>query len=457
MDITSIVLELVVVIAVILVSFVLLRRGLGAEMARIEQAVRTLPPMIQDESREIRAELRDVLAVHQQSLETRFASFGTAQAEQLSSMRREAVEARAAQEQALRERTDAFGDAQSKRLGETNAAVNLLAERLDNAQRDARSEQKENLENITKRIKEMTESNEKRQESIRETLQNSLESVRKDNETKLEAMRATVEEKLQGTLEQRLGESFKLVSERLEQVHSGLGEMKTLANGVGDLKRVLTNVKSRGVWGEVQLSIILEDMLTPDQYSENVRINPESGEVVEFAVNLPGKADGPPVLLAIDAKFPQESYDRLLTAQDAGDVDAVSQAASELDRAIRLEAKRISEKYICPPYSTDFAVMYLPTEGLFAEVVRRPGLSSDIQNKHRVMMTGPTTLAALLSSLQMGFRTLAIEKRTSEVWQVLSAAKTEFRKYGDVWDKIGRQLDTAKKTVEDAGRRTRAV
>ncbi|MBE0529571.1 MAG: DNA recombination protein RmuC [Rhodospirillales bacterium] len=372
-------------------------------------------------------------------------------------MRKEAVEGRAAQEKALKERTDAFAETQTKRLGETNAAMTALAERLEKAQLEARNVQKEVLDGVTAQIKAMTESNEKKQDAIRETLTQSLEAVRKDNETKLEAMRATVEEKLQGTLEQRLGESFKLVSERLEQVHKGLGEMQALATGVGDLRRVLTNVKSRGGWGEVQLGILLEDMLLPDQFVQNVRIKPDSGEMVEFAVKLPGKGDGPPVFLPIDAKFPQEGYDRLLAAQDAGGAEEIEKAAAALERAIRAEAKRICEKYVCPPHSTDFAIMYLPTEGLFAEVIRRPGLCSDIQTKHRVMMTGPTTLAALLSSLQMGFRTLAIEKRSSEVWQVLSAAKTEFRKYGEVWDKIGRQLDSAKKTVDEAGRRTRAV
>jgi DNA recombination protein RmuC len=281
--------------------------------------------------------------------------------------------------------------------------------------------------------------------------------MRKDNEAKLEQMRATVDEKLQGTLETRLGESFKIVSERLEQVHKGLGEMQTLATGVGDLKRVLTNVKSRGGWGEVQLGMLLEDLLTAEQYAKNVRIRPDSGETVEFAVRLPGKGDGVPLFLPIDAKFPQEDYDRLLSAHESGLPDEVEKSALALERAVRAQAKSICEKYVHPPHSTDFAIMYLPTEGLFAEVARRPGLCSDIQATHRVMLTGPTTLAALLTSLQMGFRTLAIEKRSSEVWQVLGAAKAEFRKYGEVWNKLERQLETAKKTVEEAGRRTRAV
>jgi DNA recombination protein RmuC len=270
-------------------------------------------------------------------------------------------------------------------------------------------------------------------------------------------MRATVDEKLQGTLETRLGESFKLVSERLEQVHKGLGEMQTLATGVGDLKRVLTNVKSRGGWGEMQLGMLLEDMLTPEQFEANVKIRPDTAEVVEFAVKLPGKCDDRALYLPIDAKFPHEAYDRLLAAQDAGLVDEAEKAGLALERAVRLQAKTICEKYVHPPFSTDFAILYLPTEGLFAEVIRRPGLCSELQAQYRVMLTGPTTLAALLNSLQMGFRTLAIEKRSSEVWQVLGAAKAEFAKYGDVWDKLSKQLANAQNTVTEAGKRTRAV
>ena len=317
--------------------------------------------------------------------------------------------------------------------------------------------QGERLAELAKKLGELTEKNELRADELRKSVEERLEKLRVDNEAKLEQMRLTVDEKLQSTLETRLGESFKQVSDRLEQVHKGLGEMQTLATGVGDLRRVLTNVKSRGGWGEVQLGMLLGDMLTPEQFERNVRVRAESNEVVEFAVRFPGKEDGTPVYLPIDAKFPQEDYDRLLTAQEAGLVDEVEKAAAALERAIRAQAKIICDKYVHPPHTTDFAIMYLPTEGLFAEVIRRPGLTADIQSKSRVMVTGPTTLAALLTSLQMGFRTLAIEKRSSEVWQVLGAAKAEFRKYGDVWDKLGKQLDTARKTVDEAGKRTRAV
>lgn len=260
----------------------------------------------------------------------------------------------------------------------------------------------------------LIENNEKRQEALRETVSAGLETLRTDNADKLEKMRATVEEKLQGTLEKRLGESFQLVSDRLEQVHKGLGEMQNLATGVGDLKRALGNVKSRGGWGEVQLGMLLEDMLTREQFESNVKIRPNSGEIVEFAVRLPGRSnDDSPLWLQIDAKFPHEDYDRLLAAQEAGIAEDVERAATALERAIRLHAKSISDKYVHPPHSTDFAIMYLPTEGLFAEVIRRPGLARELQSNHRIMIQGPTTLAALLTSLQMGFRTLAIEKRSS--------------------------------------------
>ena len=332
-----------------------------------------------------------------------------------------------------------LADGQHKRLTETNQGLNKLIETLQLQQKEGREAMAAELE------------------KVRTTVGQNLETLRKDNEEKLEKMRATVEEKLQGTLEQRLGESFKQVSDRLEAVHKGLGEMQTLASGVGDLKRVLTNVKTRGGWGEMQLGSILEEMLAPEQYVSNTQIDPASGQRVEFAVRMPGQGDGEPILLPIDAKFPHEDYDRLLAAHDLGDVVQIDAAAKQLERAVRLQAKTISDSYIKPPYSTDFAIMYLPTEGLYAEVARRPGLIREIQTQCRVMVAGPSNLAAFLNSLQMGFRTLAIQKRSSEVWQVLGAAKAEFQKYGDVWDKLGKQLDTARKTVDEAGKRTRAV
>jgi DNA recombination protein RmuC len=307
------------------------------------------------------------------------------------------------------------------------------------------------------RVEALTRANAEKHAELQRLLKEELEALRQGNEAKLEKMRETVDEKLQGTLEKRLGESFNLVSSRLEQVQKGLGEMQSLASDVGGLKRVLTNVKSRGGWGEVQLSRQLEDILTKDQYEENVAVRPGSSERVEFAVRLPGRGDGDAVYLAIDSKLPQEDYERLLDANEGGDKAAIDDAGRALERAIVEQAKTISSKYIVPPHTTDFAILYLPTEGLFAEVVRRPGLASRLQSEHRILITGPTTLMSLLNSLQMGFRTLAIEQRSSEVWQVLAAAKGEFQKYGQVWSKLEKQLQTAQNTVSEAGRRTRAV
>lgn len=293
---------------------------------------------------------------------------------------------------------------------------------------------------------------------VRGAVEQKLGEIQKDNAAKLEQMRATVDEKLQSTLEARLGESFRLVSERLEAVYKGLGEMQTLASGVGDLKKVLTNVKTRGTWGEVQLGNLLEQLLTPDQYSANVAVRPLSGERVEFAIKLPGRdRDGLPVWLPIDAKFPLEDYQRLVEASERSDADAVSVAAQALETRIRAEAKKIRDKYICPPSTTDFAILFLPTEGLFAEVLRRPGVYDDIVRKDRVVLAGPTTLAAVLSSLQMGFRTLAIEQRSSEVWEVLGAVKTEFAKFGGTLDKVHEKLQQASRTIEDAQQRSRVM
>lgn len=295
-------------------------------------------------------------------------------------------------------------------------------------------------------------------DQLRSTLSAEFESLRQGNDVKLEQMRQTVDEKLQGTLEKRLGESFSLVSDRLEQVQKGLGEMQSLASDVGGLKRVLTNVKSRGGWGEVQLARQLEDVLTLDQYAHNVAVVPGSSERVEFAVRLPGAGVTElPVWLPIDSKFPQEDYERLLAAQESGDPAAVEVAGKDIERAVLAQAKLIASKYVHPPHTTDFGVMYLPTEGLFAEVMRRPGFVTKLQNEHRIAVTGPTTLMALLNSLQMGFRTLAIEQRSSEVWKVLSAAKAEFEKYGEVWDKVGKQLETVQNTVASVKTRTNVL
>jgi len=307
-------------------------------------------------------------------------------------------------------------------------------------------------------INSLVTGNDQRFDSLRVAIDGRLSEIRDRNAEQLEQMRATVDEKLQGTLEKRLGESFKQVSDHLEQVHRGLGEMQSLATGVGDLKRVLTNVKSRGGWGEVQLEALLEQMLTPDQYAKNVRVKADTSQSVEFAIALPARGDSDEITyLPIDAKFPMEDYQRLCDAQERGDLAAVELAGVALEQAIRKSAKDICDKYINPPVTTDFAILFLPNEGLFAEVIRRTGLMEKLQRDCRVTIAGPTTFSAILNSLQMGFRTLAIEKRSSEVWNVLGAVKTEFGKFADVLDGVKRKLDSATKTVDEAGRRTRAI
>jgi DNA recombination protein RmuC len=319
--------------------------------------------------------------------------------------------------------------------------------------------QRAQLDGVSKRLTELTASNQTALDGVRTTIDTRVIELQAGNEKKLEQMRCTVDEKLQSTLEKRLGESFKLVSDQLESVQKGLGEMQTLATGVGDLKRVLTNVKARGTWAEVQLGALLEEILAPGQFERNVHVEPGSREMVEYAVKLPGPSDEPGscVWLPIDSKLPQEDYVRIQDAADVADAEAVCRAADGLARAIRVEAQSIRDKYVKPPYTTDFGIMFLATEGLYAEVVRQPALVEDLQQRYRVVVAGPTTLAALLSSLRMGFQTLAIEQQAVEVWRVLGAVKTEFGKFGDVLAKVKRQLDTAGRTIEETGVRTRAM
>jgi DNA recombination protein RmuC len=313
-------------------------------------------------------------------------------------------------------------------------------------------------ETLRQTLGNLTESNAQRLLEVRATLESKIRDLQSDNGARLEEMRKTVDEKLHATLELRLSESFRQVSERLERVHQGLGEMQQLALGVGDLKRVLTNVKTRGTWGEVQLAMLLEQMLTVDQYAKNVETVAGSGARVEFALKLPGLSEGgAPVWMPIDAKFPKEQYERLSEAAERADADGVAQAGRELERALRLEAKTIADKYLAPPQTTDFAILFLPTEGLYAEVMRRPGLADELQRVHRVSIAGPSTLSALLNSLQMGFRTLALEKRSSEVWQVLGAVKTEFAKFGDVLAATRATLERAAKNIETAELRSRQM
>ena len=337
------------------------------------------------------------------------------------------------------------------------------ATRTQNTQIDAFGQQltllqKSLSDTLATQLSGLSESNAQRMSEVRQTLEAQLAQLQSTNSAKLDEMRATVDEKLQTTLQARLGESFKQVADRLEQVHKGLGEMQTLAQGVGDLKHLLTNVKTRGIFGEAQLASLLEQVFVPDQYAVQVATRPGSKNVVDFAIKLPGKSDtGEPLWLPIDAKFPNEDYERLLDAQGRADVAAAEAAGKALELRIRLEAKSMVEKYVEPPYTTDFAILFLPTEGLYAEVLRRPGLMESLQRDHRVTLAGPTTLLAMLSSLQMGFRTLALEKRSSEVWQVLGAVKTEFEKFGGVLAKVKSQTQTVLNTLDNAETRSRAM
>ncbi|HEY1091846.1 MAG TPA: DNA recombination protein RmuC [Burkholderiaceae bacterium] len=331
---------------------------------------------------------------------------------------------------------------------------------------DARTAQDEALQRSTQvqtealreQLKALANSNDQRLAELRHTVEQRLGAIQQDNEKKLEQMRATVDEKLHATLEQRLGESFKQVAERLEQVHKGLGEMQGLARDVGSLSRVLTNVKTRGVFGEVQLAGLLEQVFTLEQYAANVETVPGSNARVEFAIKLPGqRTDGVPLWLPIDAKFPREDYERLLDAQEKADAPAAEAAGKAIEARLRLEARTIRDKYIAPPHSTDFAILFVPTEGLYAEALRRPGLVESLQRECKVMLCGPTTLLATLSSLQMGFRTLALEQRSAEVWEVLGAVKTEFGKFGEVLAKTKKKLEEASNTIDAAEVRTRAM
>ena len=333
-------------------------------------------------------------------------------------------------------------------------SANLLSQAVTTQVGQFGTLQAERLEAFARELNRFSLGLDERFERLKMAVEGRLAAIQADNANKLEEMRRTVDEKLHATLEQRLGESFKLVSERLEQVHRGLGEMQSLAAGVGDLKRVLTNVKTRGTWGEVQLSALLEQLLTADQFAANVATRPGSGERVDFAIRLPGKDDGAVVWLPIDAKFPIEDYQRLI---DAVEPVAIEEAAKAIETRLKNEARSIRDKYVAPPHTTDFAVLYLPIEGLYAEALRRPALSETLQRDYRVTLAGPTTLAAMLNSLQMGFRTLAIEKRSSEVWAVLGAIKTEFGKFGEALAHTKKKLQEASNSIDKAEVRTRAV
>ncbi|MEN6567117.1 MAG: DNA recombination protein RmuC [Veillonellales bacterium] len=341
---------------------------------------------------------------------------------------------------------------------EVSISLNRFNESVLSRLNENTTTQLSQLEAFSKQLQELTQVNEQRLDKMRLTVESQLKALQEDNSQKLGQIRQTVDEKLNETLEKRLGNSFKLVSERLELVHKGLGEMKSLASGVGDLKRVLTNVKTRGVWGEIQLGNLLEQILTNEQYAQNVATIPGSNERVEFAIKLPGRdTEGSIVWLPIDAKFPQEDYQRLLEAQEQADGSQAEEAGKAMENRIKAEAKDIATKYVSAPYTTDFAILFLPIEGLYAEVLRRPGLCDYLMRNHKVIITGPTTLAALLNSLQIGFKTLAIERRSSEVWSLLSAVKTEFGKFGDLLDKTHKKLQEASNSIDHAVKKSRTI
>ena len=380
---------------------------------------------------------------------------GSAQAAQLQRdnerLGRELRESHAAAREQLGQGLRELREEQSRQFGEITRTLGAQLGQMTQVQTTR-------LDGFGQQISNLMRSSEDRLDQLRTTVELRLKELQADNTRKLEEMRATVDEKLHKTLEERLSQSFNLVTERLEQVHKGLGEMQTLAAGVGDLKRVLTNVKTRGIWGEVQLGALLEQVFAPGQYERDVVTRRGSRDRVEYAIRLPGRDPGVEcVYLPIDAKFPQEDYQRLIEAHERADQRALEESARALEATVRNEAKTIRDKYLDPPATTDFGILFLPTEGLYAEVLRRPGLVEDIQRQCRVIVAGPTTLAALLNSLQVGFRTLAIEKRTSEVWSILGAVKTEFLKFADVLEKTRRKLDEASNTIGQAETRTRQI
>lgn len=424
----------------------------GRQIAQVESELRR---ELTESARASRQELQQSLMGFQDQVSKQGAESTRTQNAQLDAFSQQLMQLRGTLGDTLTAQLQAISQNMLQQGAETT--------RTQNAQIDAFAQQLVQLrgtlgDTLTRQLQDLSESNARRLGELRQTLETQLGQIQQSNAAKLEEMRVTVDEKLQTTLHARLGESFKQVADRLEQVHKGLGEMQTLAQGVGDLKHLLTNVKTRGMFGEAQLASLLEQVLAPDQYASQVPTRPGSRTMVDFAIRLPGRGDdGSPCWLPIDAKFPNEDYERLLEAQQRADAEAAELAARALEQRIRLEAKSMAEKYLEPPHTTDFAILFLPTEGLYAEVLRRPGLMESLQRDHRITLAGPTTLMAMLNSLQMGFRTLALERRSSEVWQVLGAVKTEFGKFGDVLAKVKSQTQTVLNTLESAEVRNRAM
>ena len=411
-----------------------------------ERIERELRAEIKDSAQSNRQEIAHSVAQSGQSLAAQITNIATVQNNQIDSFAQQLVKLTDANEVRL--------STLQKSVDERLAALQkTIDEHLAGFAQDARNGREESANTL----KRFGDGLNQQLTDVRATLEARLKDIETQNAAKLDEMRKTVDETLHATLEKRLGESFKLVSGQLEAVHKGLGEMQTLASGVGDLKRVLTNVKSRGGWGEVQLGAILEEMLTPDQYAKNVATIPGSGERVEFALRFPGEGTTAQAWLPIDSKFPNEDYERILAAQETADVVALDAATKSLENRIKLEAKSISSKYIAPPHTLNLAILFLPTEGLYAEVLRRPGLADTLQRDYRVSVAGPTTLSALVTAFQQGFRTLAIQKRSAEVWQILGAVKTEFGRFGDVLAKTKKQLEAAANSIDAAEVRTRAM
>jgi DNA recombination protein RmuC len=464
----------VLLIAVVVLLLMLLRKApqvdvLASRLDAFEKAQERTERAVREEVAQSRDELGKAAREQRQELTEAFKIFGESVVQRMmdvAGMQKGQLDAFSSQlasfAKASGERLDgvrAESATGAKQLREeVIAALKGITEATTRTMGELANVQKAQLEAMSSAIGKLSDSNEKKLEAVRVTVEDKLQSMQIDNAKQLDQMRQTVDEKLQGTLEKRLGESFKQVSERLEQVHKGLGEMQTLATGVGDLKKVLTNVKTRGTWGEVQLGALLEQVLNPDQFAANVATK-DGGERVEFAIKLPGQgADkDETVWLPIDAKFPVEDYQRLVEAQERADAEGAEAAGKQLENRVKTCAGDICQKYLNPPKTTDFGILFLPIEGLFAEVIRRTGLTEVIQRECRVVIAGPTTLWSILSSLQMGFRTLAIQKRSSEVWNLLAAVKTEWTKYGDVLDAVQKKLHQASETIEKAKARSRAV
>jgi DNA recombination protein RmuC len=442
-------------LVLLVVLWLALRGADAAPMRALRDDVQQLDRALRDEvsrsAAATRGELAQTLASFQQTLLTQQGDVARTQNEQIDSFRTQLAATQQNLADTLRHSSTALAQ---QALGAREAQDATLAR---TAEQQSLSLQRFS-QTLTEQLRALSQSNDQRLTEVRTMVESKLSAIQADNEKKLEQVRATVDEKLHATLEQRLGESFKQVADRLEQVHRGLGEMQTLAKDVGSLNRVLNNVKSRGTFGEVQLAGLLEQVFTPEQYALNVETVPGSGARVEFAIRLPGRRDdGLPLWLPIDAKFPREDYERLLDAQERADKPEAEAAGKALEMRLRLEARSIREKYVAPPHTTEFAILFVPTEGLYAEALRRPGLMEALQRDHRVTLTGPTTLLATLTSLQMGFRTLALEKRSAEVWEVLGAVKTEFGKFGDVLARTKKKLDEASNTIDLAQVRTRAM